>query len=209
VPEDDQAKPTSTDDERLTDDLDSADADPADEDVQTSFARMIGVLQKTAASREEISNWMAAWLPLIVALKGLASTAVKLAWRARQLVDRDSDEPIFDREMLDKIQADFGELTEVFPEASALFFGVDDIDEVVRETLKNDDARAVVARFGRVVEAKMGELITRLVEWGLEDGGAPGLSVERLEGFVHGLERLLQEVMERWVLPRVYEKFDE
>jgi hypothetical protein len=213
VPADDQEKPPSPGDERLIGDEESDDFEPDEVDVKTSFERMLSVLKKTAANREEITGWIAAWLPLVVALKSLAATATKLVWRARQLVDRRSGDEadgdaVFDQEMRDEIQADFAELVDAFPEASALFFGVDDLDSVVRETLQDEDAQAVVARFASAVEAKMNGLIIGVVEWALEDGG-PELSVEKLEAFVSGLEKLLEEVMERWVLPQVYGKFDE
>jgi hypothetical protein len=182
--------------------------DPAEEDVQTSFVRMLAVLKQVVASRDEIVGFVATWMPLLGALKSLGTTAAKFGWRARQLVAAPGEEAFFDEEIVAEFREQFDELVDAFPEASALFFGVDNLDNLVRETAQDEEARAVAARFGRVVEAKMNGLIGRLVEWGLEEGG-PELSVEKLEGFVRGLEALLQEVLDRWVLPNVYGRFDE
>ncbi|QDG51449.1 hypothetical protein FIV42_12050 [Persicimonas caeni] len=216
MPPEDREQPASSDDERSIEELGDAESapvgpapvDPAEEDVQTSFVRMLAVLKQVVASRDEIVGFVATWLPLLGALKSLGTTAAKFGWRARQLVAAPGEEAFFDEEIVAEFREQFDELVDAFPEASALFFGVDNLDNLVRETAQDEEARAVVARFGRVVEAKMNALIGRLVEWGLEEG-APELSVEKLEGFVRGLEALLQEVLDRWVLPNVYGRFDE
>lgn len=182
--------------------------DPADEDMQKSFSRMLAVLKRVVASGDEITGFVATWLPLLGALKNLGLTAAAFGMRVRQVIAAPGDDPLFDETTVADLRAGFDDLVDAFPEASALFFGVDNLDNLVREASQDEEARAVVARFGQVVEAKMNGLIGRLVDWGLEEGG-PELSVERLEAFVHGLEALLQEVMERWVLPKVYGRFDD
>ncbi len=178
------------------------------EDLRTSFERMLEVLQQTVTSHDEIIGWIAAWLPLVDAVKSLAMTSGKLAVGARHALQELDAQRLLDGESLADFQEQFHELVEAFPEASALFFGVENIDNLVRETIQDEEARAVVVNFGQVVEAKMNGLIGRLVEWGLEDG-APELSVEKLEGFVRGLEALLQEVLDRWVLPPIYGRFED
>ena len=187
---------------------DSVSVDPVEEDVETSFERMIGVLGQVVANRDEITSWIAAWLPLIAAIKSLAATVAKLGFRTRQALGSEDNEALFAEEVLGELQEQFAQLLETFPDASAFFFGVENFDNLVRETVQDEEARAAVGRFGKVVEAKMNALIGRLLDWGLEDGG-PELSVERLEAFVRGLEAVLQGALDRWVLPKLYGRFDD
>lgn len=211
VSEEDRKQPEFPDDARLDDELgagESAPVDPADEDVQTSLRRVIGVLKQAVVGRADIAGWFASLLPLIAAVQSLAMTSGKLLWRARKLAGDGGDARVLDDEALAELRAQFDELVEAFPEATAFFFGIDNVDTVVGEVLADTDARAVVVRFGRVVEARMNQMLGQLVDWGLEDG-APDLSVERLEAFLRGLEKLMQEVLDRWVLPRLYGNFDE
>jgi hypothetical protein len=201
VPEQDQDQPTPPE-------RDSADGEPVEADIGASFRRMVSVLKDTVASREEITSWIGSWLPLFGALQSLAVTTAKLLWRAKEAASSAGDEPLLDDEAVADVEARFDELVEAFPQASEFFFGFEHVDSLVRETLTDADTRGAVAGFAVAVEARLNGLIGRLVQWGLDDD-AGELSLERLEAFVRGLEGLLEQILNRWILPKLYGDLEE
>ncbi len=172
--------------------------------LATSFGRVVELLRSMVGEREGVAAWIASWMPLVSALKGLALTAAKVLWQARKLAT-DGDVRLVDDDALAELRDRFDELVETFPDATAFFFGLDNVDTLVGDVLDDGEARGTVMRFARAVEQRMNEVIGRLVEWGLEDG-AHEINLERLEAFVRGLEGLLQDVLDRWVLPRLYDE---
>lgn len=211
MPDEDQEQPIEPIDETSDDAGEDTGDESEDSDVASAFSRMLGALRERAEAGPAAVRWLSSWQPLVAALQSLGMTVGKLIWRARQAHTSDQstgdDSPLIDDEARDEIDARFRALREAFPDASEIFFGVDEIDRLIGETLENPTAREAVMSFARLVEARISAVIAQLVEWGLADDG-PDLSLERLEGFVRGLEALLQEVLDRWVLPRLFEDFD-
>ncbi|MFP4599215.1 MAG: hypothetical protein ACLFVJ_13235 [Persicimonas sp.] len=211
MPDEDQEEPIEPIDEPTDEPSEDAGDEPEDSDVASAFGRMLGALRERAEAGPAAVRWLAAWQPLVAALHSLGVTVGKLIWRARQahISDRahGDDRPLIDDEARDEIDARFRALREAFPDAAELFFGVDEIDRLIGETLENPKARETVTSFARLIEARVSAVSARLVGWGLAEEG-PELSLERLEGFVRGLEALLQEVLDRWVLPRLFEDLD-
>lgn len=116
------------------------------------------------------------------------------------------DEPLFDVDWLDgDVSERLRQLLEASPDLGELFFKIDAIDRMIEGALRADETGddgptgAIVRR----VEARLNAVVERLVEWGLSDDG-PELDVEHLEAMISGLESMLQEVLDRWVLPTLY-----
>lgn len=181
---------------------------PPAEELRGRLARLLEMLRAMAGERNGVAAWFASWLPLMGALQNLAVTAGKLLWRARQLADEEHDGSLLDDEALGELRERFAALVAAFPDASVFFFGIDNVDTLIGDVLADGDARGMVAQLAGAVDARLNEVFARLIEWGLEDG-APELSLQRLETFVRGLEKLLQEVLDRWVLPRLYDGLNE
>ncbi len=211
MPDEDREEPIEPIDEPTDEPSEDAGDEPEDSDVASAFSRMLAALRERAEAGPAAVRWLAAWQPLVAALQSLGVTVGKLIWRARQAQMSDQpngdDSPLIDDEAREEIDARLRALREAFPDASEIFFGVDEIDRLIGETLENAQAREAVVSFARLIEARVSAVIAQLVEWGLA-GDGPDLSLERLEGFVRGLEALLQEVLDRWVLPRLFDDLD-
>lgn len=171
--------------------------------------------------RDEAKKWAQTAVALIAALHKLGRTAAKLLVKAAQLArdDRHADAPatpVLDPEAWADLRAQFDELMQLFPDAGALFFGVDALDEMLREVFDADGQHALmpaIEALAKLVDTRMSALLARVIDWGVEDRSArlmiDRLEVEKLEAYVRGLENLLQDLLDRLVFSRIFDTGDD
>lgn len=171
--------------------------------------------------RDEAKKWAQTAFVLLVALQKLGRTAARLLFKAGQLAREDlrgesPDEQALDDEAWADLRAQFVDLIELFPDAGEWFFGVDALDELLREVFDADVQHRLVPAveaIAKMVDAHVSALLARVIEWGVEDRSARLMiersEVEKLEAYVRGLENLLQSLLDRLVFSRLFDAADD
>jgi hypothetical protein len=185
--------------------------------VSARLGRVFGALQQALAGREGAASWLSAGLSLLGALQKLGGTVARLIRHARRVAKENAAAgpdaaraELVDAEILEEIREQFRDLLDGFPEAGDLFFGVDELDDFMRELISGDAPNSLLRgleQLGEFLETRMNRLVGRLIDYGFEEH-AQTLSIERLEEFIRGTESLLQEVLDRWVIPEIYDLGD-
>lgn len=174
--------------------------------IEARFVELIEAVRVRLKEGPEFLAWLGAWTPVVEAIGRLAKTAAELARRIPQ-ASAANDRPLFDERVRAEIAAELRALIDEFPDVGAIFFDVEYLDEMIERALDDEVARSAGGDLVEAVEVRIGEGIGRLIEWGLEADG-PKFSVERLEAFIDGLEKLLDEILERWILPALQDRWE-
>lgn len=185
--------------------------------VSAHLPRFLSAFEQVRASGKNASQWVAEGLSMLAALQKLGRTLTKLAGHARRAAkhnraqDNTAPEQLIDADILDDIREQFQELIDQFPDAGELFFGVDTLDDFTVKLFDGSANPTLLGAFGELggfLDAQLSGFVERLIDWAFDDGIA-GFRAEdpqfkRLEEFLRGLENLTQEVLDRWVLPGIY-----
>lgn len=191
--------------------------EPKSDAIFARLPRILSALEQARASGKNASKWVADALSMLAALQKLGRTLTLLVSHARDAAKHNrahegaAHEQLIDADTLDEIRAQFQELIDQFPDAGELFFGVDALDDFTRKFFDGSaspELLGAVGELGGFLDAQLSGFVERLIDWAFDEGIAGFRSedrqFERLEEFFRGLENLTQEVLDRWVLPGIY-----
>ncbi|MFW5966844.1 MAG: hypothetical protein ACOCV2_04960 [Persicimonas sp.] len=174
--------------------------------IEMRFFELIEAVRARLEDGPDFLAWLGAWSSVLEAFGRLAETAVELGMRIPQ-ASVQSDQPLFDEQVRAEIAVELRDLVDEFPDVGAFFFEVEHLDEMVERALDDDVTRSAAGELVEAVEVRIGQGIGRLIEWGLDADG-PQFRVERLEAFIDGLEKLLDEILERWIMPALQDRWE-
>ena len=178
---------------------------PEETDTPPSIAgglsRLLQLVWSKVQEREEVARWFAQWVPLLESLQSLGMTlgSVLLAVRARAT---ETEAPYLDDEELAQLKMQLTQVFESSPDAAELIFGLENIDVAIEEIIADDESRSAAASNLGGLEQRLDGVVQRLITW-MSDEGKPPVTLEQLQAFVEQLERVLQEAIDRWVLPNI------
>lgn len=191
---------------------------PQPEGVAAHLPRLFRAFEQARASGKSASTWLVDGLSLLGALHKLGRTLTQLANHARRAAAQNRAQenavaqPLLDADIINDIREQFQDLIDQFPDAGELFFGVDKLDDFIAELFVGSTDISLLGAFGDLgdfLDAKLSGFVERLIDWAFdqEESGlhAKNPKFKRIEEFIHGLENLMQEVLDRWVLPGIYD----
>lgn len=186
--------------------------------VSAHLPRLLSAFEKARVSQKNASRWLADALSLLAALQKFGHLLTRLIARARRsaqqnLAGEDSPpEALLDAETVDEIRQQFQALIDQFPDAGELIFGLDKVDKMVGQLMDGSAPQSLQRAVGELagfLDTQIAEFMARLVDWVLDDDAAgfqgEATKFQRLEEFIRALETLMQEVLDRWVLPGFYD----
>lgn len=183
----------------MDDEQEIFDADEAT--VSANLSQLAAVVWGKVQQRDELSEWFSQWVPLLSSLQDLGMTLTSVALGIRKRLD-DEDQPYLSDEELAELERQLTEIFEAFPNAAEVIFGLENVDAAIEDILSDEESRSAAANIFAGLERRLDGIIQRVISWLAGDGG-PDVTPEQLQAFVEKVERLLQEVIERWVLPAV------
>lgn len=180
--------------------------------------RLFGAFERARASGKNAATWLSDAMSLFGALQKLGRTLTELiaAGRRAAVHNRTHDigdhKHLVDVEIVDEIIQQLQGLIDVSPDAGELFFGAEKLDGFMDDFFvdsSNPSLFSVLEELGEFLDTRLSKFIERLFDIVFEDemAGHRGQAsrFERVEEFIRGLEHLLQEALDRWVLPGLYD----
>jgi len=197
---------------------DAAQKDAKPNAVSAHLPRLFSAFEQARASGKNASKWLADALSLLAALQKLGQILAQLITRARRIAQQNlageniPPETLLDAETISEIKEQFQALIDEFPDAGELFFGMDKVDEIMSQFFDGSASHSLtgaVGEFAGFLDTQITGFIARLIDWVFDDGatgfGGEAAKFKRVEEFIRALENLMQEVLDRWVLPGFYD----
>jgi hypothetical protein len=169
--------------------------------ITTGLSRLLEIIWAKVQRRDEVADWFSQWVPLMESLQSLVMTLGSVAMAVRARAGK-RDEPYLDTEELEQLKAELVEVFEASPNAAELIFGLENIDVAIQEIVEDEESRDAAARIFAGLEARLDGVIQRLITW-VTDEGEPPVTIEQLQTFLEQIERVLQEAIDRWLLPTI------
>lgn len=141
------------------------------------------------------------WSPLIRALIRLGRSALTLTGELRRRAQR-GDTPIWRDELLAELRQKLHEVVDASPELTDFFFDLDHVDAIITSVLRDDDSRDALNTALQSAEAHLDRGLQRLIAAALDPDHAD-LRSDQLLDFISSIESILEEAIERWLIPTV------
>lgn len=172
--------------------------------VSAGLTRLFDVIWSKIRERGEAVRWFEQWVPLLDQLQsfGMTLASVMMGIKARA---ESRETPYLDDEELEQLRLQITEIFEASPDAAELIFGLDNVDDAIGDIFADEQSRAAVGDIVGGLERRMDGVIQRLIDWGL-GREEPQMTPEQLQAVLEQVERVLQEAIDRWVLPRLMDK---
>ncbi|MGM0558218.1 MAG: hypothetical protein ACQEVA_17670 [Myxococcota bacterium] len=169
--------------------------------VSAGLTRLLEVVWAKVQARDEVARWFSQWVPLLDSLQSLGMTITSVVMGVKARVD-ERDAPYLDDEEIEQLKIQLTEIFESSPDAAELIFGLENIDVAIQDIIEDDQSRTAVGEIFNGLERRLDGVIQRLISWGIGEE-EPDVTPEQLRVFLGKVEAVLQEAIDRWLMPYI------
>jgi hypothetical protein len=101
-------------------------------------------------------------------------------------------------ELADELRVELTELADAFPGVDHVIFGTETLDELIDAAVADESVSSAFRSAGRALATRFDRILEKLVGIAI-DPESVGFSQSQLVGYLGGIERLLDKILDRWL----------